>query len=288
MKKVLLTMVGALVFMSMMAATGADKKDGVKTPVSRTDCVTKTEMQMFGLSLDGFGLDAEEYELLMTQDFDLFDDLAGTITVPSCAGENRSLNGVGNGSSFQRNPKDWDEPIPRPVPGFPNSASDFSRENLGGSPLDGEVKGNVRPGNEPNVAPEGDGSSLQGTRRPKDWDEPIDPVPRVSTHGAPDLSGGSSGGSSLNDMIKGNVRLSNEPNVAPEGDGSSLQRTREWDEPIIPIGPGSFTGLPDRPDGTSGGSSFDDMIKGNVRPGSTPSLNGSRPTKPIGPGPIDF
>ena len=49
MKKVLLTMVGALVFMSMMAATGADKKDGVKTPVSRTDCVTKTEMQIFGI-----------------------------------------------------------------------------------------------------------------------------------------------------------------------------------------------------------------------------------------------
>lgn len=224
MKKAFLIMASAMAFMSMVAAPGADKKDALKTPVSRTDLVTQTERLMSALYSDGFGLDAEEYELLMGQEFDMLDDLAGSITMPSCAG---------NAMDLQRKPKNWDEPIPRPIPGFPNVAPDLPISD--GSVIDGMVKGNVRPGDEPNVAA-GDGGSdaprLNFVRRPKDWDEPIDPVPRISTNGAPDFSGGSNG--------------------------------------------------------SSGGSSFEDMIKGNVRPNSQPSLNGSRPTKPIGPGPIDF
>lgn len=92
MKKIILTMAGALAFMSMVAAPGADKKDALKGTVSRTDLVTQTEMLMSALSSDGFGLDAEEYELLMGQDLDMLDDMAGSITMPSCASETPSLN----------------------------------------------------------------------------------------------------------------------------------------------------------------------------------------------------
>lgn len=167
MKKVLLTMVGAMAFMSMMATTSAYKKDGLKTPVSRTDCVTQAEMLMLGLSLDGFGLDAEEYEMLMGQDFEQFDDLAGSFTIPTCAGEIPSING-----------------------GRPGGLVD--------PPID--------------------------VVRPHSWQPD-------------DETDGTSGGTS---------------------------------------------------DGTSSGSPLDGMTKGYVSPGSTPSLNGGRPTKPIGPGPIDF
>ena len=93
MKKAFLIMASAMAFMSMVAAPGADKKDALKTPVSRTDLVTQTERLMSAFSSDGFGLDAEEYELLMGQDFDMLDDLAGSITMPSCASETPSLNG---------------------------------------------------------------------------------------------------------------------------------------------------------------------------------------------------
>lgn len=94
MKKAFLIMASAMAFMSMVAAPGADKKDALKTPVSRTDLATQTEMLMSALSSDGFGLDAEEYELLMGQEFDMLDDLAGSITMPSCASETPSLNGM--------------------------------------------------------------------------------------------------------------------------------------------------------------------------------------------------
>ena len=98
MKKIILTMAGAMACMSMVAAPGADKKDALKVLGSRTDLVTQTEMLMSALSSDGFGLDAEEYELLMGQEFDMFDDLTGTITMPSCAGETPSLNSLRPGN----------------------------------------------------------------------------------------------------------------------------------------------------------------------------------------------
>lgn len=159
MKKVLLTMVGALVFMSMMAATGADKKDGVKTPVSRVDLVTQTEMLMSALSSDGFGLDAEEYELLMGQDFEMMDDMSMTFTVPTYAGGDvPSLNGAGAGG--------WgDSPIIRI-----RTHGAVTRDETDGG-FDDNVKGNVRPGNEPNVVPGGE--EVNGSRPTK----PIGPGP---------------------------------------------------------------------------------------------------------------
>ena len=90
--------------------------------------------------------------------------------------------------------------------------------------------------------------------------------------------------------------------VAPAGsDAPSLnggKRPREFSEPIVPIGPGSFDGLDgDVDDGDSGnphslvGTSPDGLVKGTVKPGGgdAPSLiGGKRPRdwdEPI-PGPI--
>ena len=269
MKKAFLIMASAMAFMSMVAAPGADKKDALKTPVSRTDLVTQTERLMSAFYSDGFGLDAEEYELLMGQEFDMLDDLAGSITMPSCAG---------NAMDLQRKPKNWDEPIPRPVPGFPHVAPDLPISD--GSVIDGMVKGNVRPGDEPNVAA-GDGGSdapdLQ-QKRTRDWDEPLPPPVRgkATANDLSDNPNGSSGGSSFEDMVKGNVRPGDEPNVAA-GDGGSdapdLQRRYEWDKPLIPIGTNfclsCTTDLSGGNGGSSGGSGFEDMIKGNVKPGNT-------------------
>ena len=211
MKKAFLIMASAMAFMSMVAAPGAAKKNAPKTPVSRTDLATQTEMLMSALSSDGFGLDAEEYELLMGQDLDMLDDLAGSITMPSCASEMPSLNSA------------------RPT-------------------------GPVNP--------------------------PIGPGPKVHVNGCSG-SGDFSGDSSIEDMIKGTAR----PDVVP-----SLNSLRPTDPVRPPIGPGPgvrINGCSGSGD-FSGDSSFEDMIKGNVRPNSQPSLNGGRPTKPIGPGPIDF
>ena len=98
MNKILLTTVSALAFLAMAAAPGADKKSERKVQVSRTDCVSQAEMMMFCNSLDGFGLDAEEYELLMSQDFDMMDDMSMTFTMPTCAGGDiPSLKGAGAG-----------------------------------------------------------------------------------------------------------------------------------------------------------------------------------------------
>ena len=303
MKKTFLIMASAMACMSMVASPGADKKDALKTLGSRTDLVTQTEMLMSALSSDGFGLDAEEYELLMGQDLDMLDDLAGSITMPSCAS---------NAPNLQRKPRDWDEPID-PFPRVSiHSAPDLSGGNggsSGNSSFEDMIKGNVRPGGESNVAPAGgdDAPRLNSPRRPKDWEEPIDPVPRVSIHGATDLSGGnggSEGNSSFEDLIKGNVKPGGESNVAAASDDDDAPRLnfggrpRDWDEPIDPVPRISLHGATDfsgGSNGSSGSSSFEDMIKGNVRPNGesnvTPGgddINGGRPTRPIGPGPIDF
>ena len=103
MKKILLTMVGALASLAMVAAPGADKNGERKVLGSRVDCMTQAEMKMFSECVDGFGLDAEEYELLMGQDFEMMDDMSMTFTVPTCAGGDvPSLNGAGAGG--------WAEP----------------------------------------------------------------------------------------------------------------------------------------------------------------------------------
>lgn len=273
MKKIFLTMIGALTCMSMMATPGVDKKDALKAAGTRADHVTQTEALMAALCADGFGLDAEEYELLMGQEFDMLDDLAGSITMPSCAG---------NAPDLQKKVRDWDEPIPRPVPGFPHVVTDLTIS--GSSPLDGMIKGNVRPGSQPTI----------GGGRPGGLDNPIDVIRPNSwqsgdeTDGGTGGNNGSSGGSSFEDMIKGTVRPGSQPTIG----GSRPTK------PVIPIV---------RVDSCDGLNGIDDNVKGSVGDGKSngdfpdvapgggngngsgdEGVDGSRPTRPIGPGPIDF
>ena len=252
MKKIILTMASAMVFMSMVAAPGADKKNALKTPVSRADLVTQTEALMSALCSDGFGLDAEEYELLMGQDLDLLDDLAGSFTMPSCASETPSLNGA-------RPTRPFDPPIgPGPIKTLSGCSSGSGNGNF-------DQVGTARP----DVVP-----SLNSARPT----QPFDPTPIGNGPIKLNAVGGSGSGSF--DQV-GTAR----PDVVP-----SLNSLRPTDPARPPIGPGPkvhVNGCSGSGD-FSGDSSIEDMIKGNVRPNSQPSLNGGRPTKPIGPGPIDF
>ena len=171
MKRILLTTVSALAFLAMVAAPGADKKSERKVLGSRVDCVTQAEMKMFSECVDGFGLDAEEYELLMSQDYDMMDDMSMTFTVPTCAGGDvPSLNGAGAGG--------WSEqPIIKTV-----THGVVTRD---------DVNGNTRPGGTPSL----DGGGPTG------WGD--QPIIRTRTHGVvtrDDVNGG------LDDEIKGNTR----------------------------------------------------------------------------------
>ena len=302
MKKIILTMASAMACMSMVAAPGVDKKNALKTPVSRADLVSQTEMLMSALSSDGFGLDAEDYELLMGQDLDMLDDMAGSITMPSCASETPSLNSLR--PTTPTHPPIGPGPIKLNAVGGTGSGS-FDQV------------GTARP----DVVP-----SLNSLRPTDPTYPPIGPGPKVRVNGCSG-SGDFSGDSSFEDMVKGNTR----PDVVPSLNG--MRPTLPFDPPIGPgpiklnavggTGSGSFdqvgTARPDvvpslngsrptnpydpRPIGPgpkvqvngcsgsgdfSGDSNFEDMVKGNTRPDVVPSLNGSRPTRPIGPGPIDF
>ena len=220
MKKIFLTTVGTLACMSMMATSGTDLKDGVKMFGSRADYVTQTEALMSALCADGFGLDAIEYELMMTQEFDMFDDMAGTIVFPSCAGDAPDL---------QKRIRDWDEPLPPPVRGKANADDlpDNPNGSSGGSSFEDMIKGNVRPGNEPMIG---------GSRPTKPIGPgPIEPIATINSDNGND------------DNVKGSG------NGRPNGD------------------------FPDvAPGGSNGNGSGDEGV------------DGGRPTKPIGPGPIDF
>ena len=158
MKKILLTTVSALAFLAMVAAPGADKKDRLQTQVSRNDCVSQAEM-MFSNNLDGFGLDAEEYELLMSQDFDMMDDMSMTFIVPTCAGgDGTRLNGAGAGG--------WqDQPIIR------ITTHGFAKGDETNGGLDGHVNGG---------GAGGDGTRLNGAGAGGWQDQPII---RITTHG---------------------------------------------------------------------------------------------------------
>ena len=127
------------------------------------------------------------------------------------------------------------------------------------------VKGNTRP----DVVP-----SLNGMRPTLPFDPPIGPGP-IKLNAV----GGTGSGSF--DQV-GTAR----PDVVPSLNGS--RPTNPYDP--RPIGPGpkvQVNGCSGSGD-FSGDSNFEDMVKGNTRPDVVPSLNGSRPTRPIGPGPIDF
>ena len=141
MKRVLLSTISAMAILAMTAAHDGGKIAGPRTQYSLTDGLTLTEMMMLDSYSDGFGLDAEEYEFLMSQDFDSFDDLTVTFTVPTCASDGTSLNGV--------RPGGYGDP---PIGG----------EIQGGSTFDDMIMGITRPGN---------GTTVQGVR-PGGWENP--------------------------------------------------------------------------------------------------------------------
>ena len=118
-----------------------------------------------------------------------------------------SLNGA--------RPSPWERPIgPRPIEksnGGSGSGDVTDDGDSSGSPLDGLVKGTVKPDG-------GDAPSLQ--RRPRDWDEPI-PGPFPHRLGDWDMDGGDSGnphslvGTSPDGLVKGSIR--------PSGNGGGEQ-----------------------------------------------------------------
>lgn len=70
----------------------------------------------------------------------------------------RTAGGDGpDAASFQRRPRDWDEPIPGPLPAVCPGGWHFGKDGNESSPLDGLEKGTVRPGTVlPNIKPGGD------------------------------------------------------------------------------------------------------------------------------------
>ena len=116
-----------------------------------------------------------------------------------------SLNGA--------RPSPWERPIgPRPIEksnGGSGCGDVTDDGDSSGSPLDGLVKGTVKPDG-------GDAPSLNGGKRPRDWDEPI-PGPFPHRLGDWDMDGGDSSnphslvGTSIDGLVKGTVR--------PDGNG---------------------------------------------------------------------
>ena len=146
-------MVSALAVLATTAAPGIDKNSGRQALGSRADRVTQAEMMMFSECIDGFGLDAEEYEMMMSQNFDMMDGVSMTFTMPTCAGGDvPSLNGAGAGG--------WnDPPIIRPR---------LHRVGSGNGGFD--QMGTTRPDNTPSLNGAGAGG----------WQEP--PIIRTRLH----------------------------------------------------------------------------------------------------------
>ena len=97
----------------------------------------------------------------------------------------RTAGGDGTGAaSFQRKSRDWDEPIPGPIPHSVPGGWDFSKDGAEGSPLDGLEKGTVRPGTVlPNIKPGGD--QTNGGLRPGVDHGPIVWAPSHKSGGSP-------------------------------------------------------------------------------------------------------
>jgi hypothetical protein len=95
-------------------------------------------------------------------------------------------NGPASGDtpSLQRRPRDWDEPIPGPLPSSLPNGWDIDKDGEGGSPLDGLEKGTVRPGTVlPNIKPGGD--QTNGGLRPGVDHGPIVWAPSHESGGSP-------------------------------------------------------------------------------------------------------
>ena len=131
----------------------------------------------------------------------------GSSIVPDMADRLPNVNGDGTGAAnFQRRPRDWDEPIPGPLPASLPDGWDIGKDGSHDADPLGS-KGTIRPGSDPNVAPAGgDGPSLN-SGRPSPWDRP-GPRPGEHAMSTGDTGGSESGGSPLDDLEKGRLRPS--------------------------------------------------------------------------------
>lgn len=99
-------------------------------------------------------------------------------------GEPNVAPASGDTPSLQRRPRDWDEPIPGPLPSSLPNGWDIDKDGEGGSPLDGLEKGTVRPGTVlPNIKPGGD--QTNGGLRPGVDHGPIVWAPSHESGGSP-------------------------------------------------------------------------------------------------------
>ncbi len=178
----------------------------------------------------------------------------------------------GDTPSLQRKrPRDWDEPIPGPIPhrfgGLDVDGDDSGDPHSSvGTSLDGLIKATIRP----NGSGGGDAPSLNGAR-PSPWDRPIGPRPVEYANGGSgsgDVTDDDcSGGSPLDCLEKGTVRPGTVlPIIKPGGD-----QTNGGLRPGVDHGPIVWA-----PSHESGGSPMvADMIDGLLN-GSTdvPDMNG--------------
>ena len=190
----------------------------------------------------------------------------------------RTAGGDGpDAASFQRRPRDWDEPIPGPLPSVCPGGWHFGKDGNESSPLDGLEKGTVRPGTVlPNIKPGGD--QTNGGLRPGVDHGPIVWAPSHE-------SGGSSIVPDMADRL---------PNVNGDGTGASSfqRRPRDWDEPIpgpLPaVCPGGWhfgkDGNESSPlDGLEKGTVRPGTVLPNIKPGGDQTNGGLRPGVDHGP-----
>ena len=186
----------------------------------------------------------------------------GSSIVPDMADRLPNVNGDGTGAAnFQRRPRDWDEPIPGPLPASLPDGWDIGKDGSHDADPLGS-KGTIRPGSDPNVAPAGgDGPSLN-SGRPSPWDRP-GPRPGEHAMSTGDTGGSESGGSPLDDLEKGRLRPSGD-----SGDNTSLNSARPspWERPIGPGPRPRAMSTGDTGGNESGGSPLDDLEKGRLRP----------------------
>ena len=117
---------------------------------------------------------------------DVTDDGSGGSPLDALTKATIRPNGPASGDtpSLQRRPRDWDEPIPGPLPSSLPNGWDIDKDGEGGSPLDGLEKGTVRPGTVlPNIKPGGD--QTNGGLRPGVDHGPIVWAPSHESGGSP-------------------------------------------------------------------------------------------------------
>ena len=179
-----------------------------------------------------------------------------TERVAPASGDAPSLNGG--------RPSPWERPIgPGPVdhPNGGSGSGDVTDDDgSGGSPLDGLVKGSVKPGSEPNVS---QAPSLNGGR-PGPWERPIGPGPRpiIANGGSGNVTvtdDDDTGGSPLDGLTKATVRPGTNPNVAMGKCSGSSGSPMVYDVTEVLVG--GFASVPDvNGDGKIDVNDFDAMF----------------------------